>query len=226
MLAVGVAVAAAAVRASGRGPGRRAPWLLILAAAAGAALILGLGALRPSFTDRYLFACVPGLLLAPVLICTDPRRRFRAAPLALIAAALLSVFAWARRHEMPFEHVYSFERASGWIAEARPNELLFVWDTRTAKVHALAALARVGGFFFDRAQIPLEVRTFAPEAGADPNEAMAQTASRPKVATLWIYNLHYQSTAARRWPPRPLEGHECRNFGQAWIGVYACRPRS
>jgi hypothetical protein len=221
ILVLCLAVAAALARAPGPDPEQRAPWLLVLTALAATAFLLGFGALHRSFTERYLTSFIPGLLLAPVLVCCDPRRKFRPAPLVLIGAAFLGVFAWARRHEMPSQYVYGFEPASAWIAEAQPQQVVFFWDNPLAKIQAPASLARVGGFFFARAKQPLEVRPLAPPPNADPNDLMAAATSQPKVATLWIYDLNVHATAAQRWPPRPLAGQECRNFG--W-NVFACRP--
>lgn len=225
MLAIAAAMAAAAPRALTPAPERRAPWLAFWAACAAAVLMLLIGAQRPFFIERYLASCAPGLLLGPVLVCTDPRRWFGPAPLALIAAALLAAFTWARRDETPYEHYYSWERASGWVAQARPREVVFLWDHPATKIQAPDSLARVGGFFLNRAHAGVEVHPLQPAPNTDPNPAFAAAAARPGVATIWIYDLNVAATAARRWPPRALAGHQCANFGHQAIGIVACRPR-
>jgi hypothetical protein len=193
-----------------------------LASAIGLLLALFLDALHPSLTARYLFPFVPGLLLWIAAMALRSNRS-GAVALALCAFGLPAVL-WAVSRPAPLSRFYSWEAASGWIGQAKPAGLVFVWDNPSAQVIWPDSMARVGAFFLQRAgQAPPSTSMVV--RGRDPN--LELRALPQAVAILWVYDTNVHGTEAVAHPPNLAgPGRECRAFGRWWMNVYACRPRA
>jgi len=230
VLAVGVVVAAGTLWMIRRGRRARAQdslaaWATFGLALVGAAAILAMGFVRPSFTDRYLVPFTPALLLGLTLLAG---RIGRGTSLLLIPVAV--VFAWAA---VPFADTqvregwrwYNWEVASRDLMRGRPERLVFVWDHPASPVLARDQLEMIGGFFFRRAGAPVEVLPLVLDARSNPNPRVAEALRAPRAALIWAYDRGVIGTAARRFAPR-LDSLDpsliCRNYGSGSIGVLAC----
>lgn len=230
ILGVGLIVAAATfwmIRRRRRPPAQDSAgaWLTFALALAGAAAILGMGFLRPSFTDRYLVPFTPALLLGLTLLAG---RIGRGTSLLLIP--LTALFAWSA---FPFAETqihrgwrwYNWEVASRDLMRGRPERLVFVWDHPASPVLARDQLEMIGGFFFRRAGVPVEVLPLVLEARSDPNTRLVEALRPPRTALIWAYDRGVLGTAARGFAPR-LDSLDaslvCRNYGSGSIGVLAC----
>ncbi len=213
-------------RAPALAEGGRAPVLLAVATAVlGALMVLAIGLLRPSFTDRYLAPYVPAILLGAVLLFAVLHRR---APFVLPALVLLFVMAgyqWWRLELRVTGRVYNYEIASNLLMKGKPERLVFLWDHPAHRIEPADQLATVGDAFFRRAGQP--VKTVAVHVGAaeDPSPKLAAAAAGARSAILWMYDTGVQGTAARKHPPH-IEDFDpamrCRNLGRGGIGIIAC----
>jgi hypothetical protein len=230
LLAIGAAALVLFYALRGRGPpGPAQPtaplWIAVGLALVGAAVIIGLGFLRPSFTDRYLVPLVPALLLGVALIAQALARRvvLTYAAVVVAAAAFAAPWAWTEVHHG--WRYYNWEQASADLMRGRPERLVFVWDHPASRILEPDQLQMVGGFFFARAHQPVPVTSLYLRPDADPNQVLLAAAQGPRTALIWAYDRGVLGTAARRYPPNLSQRDPtliCRNYARGSVGVLAC----
>jgi hypothetical protein len=188
---------------------------------------MALAAWRQIFFPRYLFPYMPGLLLGLALAATRFRGRLAALPAALFAVALVEAAELPQRPWMK-ARAYSIETASSDLMAAGSGHLAFFFDHPTTRKADAEPLARLGGFFFRRAGVPVEVSPLIPKAGQDPNAALLALADRPRSAILWMYDLSVPLTQAIAHPPRIAQtpGWTCRTMAAPASGSSLAAGRS
>jgi hypothetical protein len=199
-------------------------WLAAGAAVAGLALMLALGALRPSLTGRYLVPLAPGLLLGLVLCARRSARPGIAyvglASLYLGVALWPGAFTAGERRGAP----YGYEQASASLMRHGVTQVAFLWDHEATRIQAPASLARAGAVFFRRAGYAVAVTPVVTRPDQDANPLALGAARGPHRGIIWIYN-RTGATSARRFPPR-IEALDprwrCERIGDAEIGNLAC----
>jgi hypothetical protein len=212
-------------RSAPLGPEGRALVAAALTGLAGALIVIAIGYLRPSFTDRYLTPFAPGVLLGMALIFSTISRRIPLIMTLLVGLFLLVAGLWWRHELKVTGRVYNYEVASNLLMRGRPERLVFLWDHPAHRIEPDDQLAAVGDAFFRRAGQP--VATVAVHVGAaeDPSPKLAAAAAGARSAILWMYDTGVQGTAARRHPPH-IEDFDpqmrCRNLGRGGIGIIAC----
>ena len=229
LIVVEIAVAAAVAGRLGGGWPRLAlrptgPLMLIGAGAAGVVILTVLGMLRPSFAIRYLTPMAPACLLGVAMgLSWLAQRR---APLARAAILVLYIglsgLLLLRADRDPAK-IYSSGPASAFIAEGRPKRLLFLLDNPNAAILRPAQLRALGGFFFAREHIPVDVTPLVLKAGDNPN-ALLTADAKPGDGVMWMYDLSVPGVHAKLFPPTIEHdpAFRCRRFGEAGIGVLAC----
>ena len=229
---LGIGVAAAVLAYALRHNGKLAParptlplWIAFGAALLGAGAVIGLGFLRPSFTDRYLTPFIPALLLGVVLIIQALSRRVPATYAAATLAAAGFAIPWAWTELEHGWRYYNWEQASADLMRGRPDRLVFVWDHPASRILVPDQLEAVGGFFFNRAHAPVKVQSVVLPADADPSPILLAQAQGPRTAIIWAYDRGVVGTAARRYLPHLSQLDPsliCRNYGRGSVGVLAC----
>ena len=184
-------------RAAALEAGARSPVLLAVGTAVlGAAILLVLGALRPSFTDRYLTFFVPGILLGGVLVFGVLHRRAPFVLPGLMILFLLAAYQWWRDELRITGRVYNYEVASTLLMKGRPERLVFLWDHPAHRIETDDQLAAVGDAFFRRAKQPVQAVAVHVGASEDPSPKLAAAAAGARSAILWMYDTGVQGTAA------------------------------
>ena len=194
-------------------------WIAFALALLGAGLVIGMGFLRPTFTDRYLVPFIPALLLGVVLVAQRLGRRVPLVYAALVIAAAGFAVPWASTELRSGWRYYNWEQASHDLMRGRPQRLVFVWDHPASQVLEPDQIEDVGGFFVRRAGQPVEMATVRLVPGADPNPALVAA------ALIWAYDRGVLGTAARRYLPNLSQLDPtliCRNYGRGSVGVLAC----
>ena len=204
---------------------------LIWTAASGAialGLVLASAMARPTLTARYLIPEVPAMLLGVVLVARSSRR----AHLAYLALAGLyfaiaicppAAVSAALRSQSP----YGLAAASDMLRAQAVTDVTFIWDHPAAKVMAPESLRRVGGFFFQRAGVPVRVTALNVDPAHDPNQQALAAAHGPRPGIIWIYD-RTGRTAAAKFPPaieRSDPHWSCQTIGDGRIGSVACWRR-
>ncbi len=201
------------------------PWLAALATGLAAAAMLAIGALRPSFSLRYLTPFAPGVGLALVLGARALAPVFSGAVTGLMLMAAVLSAQWTSEVAGRLSHPYSFQAASRDLMATRPARLVFLWDHPAQQVEAPSQYAMFGGAFFHRAGSTATVIPVMLAPDEDPNLRLVQSARKPDSVILWLYDTEVRGTAATRFPPRIAQldpGFGCRNYGRGAIGVIAC----
>ena len=211
-------------------PANGAPLWAVAAAALAAAVLIGVGFIRPSFTFRYLTPCAPGLLLGLVGLGRLLAGR-RAAPVAVgaLGALYLAVSGWMLAdHLRMAPRRYNFEAASKSIEQARPSRLVFLWDHPVDPILHPEQLEALGGFFLHRDHMDVPVQAIVLKPGEDPNDRLLAAANPPGSAILWLYDVVVQGTAAIDDPPEITDrdvSWRCWREASTRFGVLACtRP--
>lgn len=196
----------------------------VLASVIGLVMELALGALRPMLTDRYLVPLVPGILLGLVL-AIGQSRSYVASLAALVIAFGVTLNPSDMRAKLVEKTRYSFAPASDFMAHSPAKRFVFTWDHPAARILEAQSLAKLGGFFVNRAGRTLPVTAISLPPGQDGN-ALLQRASPPDAGVIWIYN-RARASAARHRPPVPQlwQGRDCQLEKTRWIGTLACAPK-
>jgi len=202
------------------------PVLLAGASAAiAAAIILGVGAVRPSFTLRYVTPFLPGASLLLIAGARSLTRWFPGAVAAFVVTAMCASVLWFNDPRSHMHRAFTFETASRDLMAVRPTRLVFTWDHPAQKVEAARQYDALGGFLFRRAGSTVAVTSVMVRNNEDPNLLLLAAAREPSAVILWLYDRGVRGTAAIRQPPR-LESLDpsfgCRNYGRGGIGVLAC----
>lgn len=201
---------------------------LWLAAGSGLlALILAwlIGALRPSLAERYLTPIAP-LFLLGIVLAVRRLHGTAGAYAALVAIYFVgSATPEAHKQRTDRRNIYGYQRASEYLMDARPNQLIFTWDHPAAKILDPNSIRQIGSFFFDREGYRIETVPVVVPRRQDPNRLLLDRATADRPAILWLYNRH-RASAARRFPPRiaDLPGWRCLHERDGPIGVIACAP--
>jgi hypothetical protein len=194
-------------------------------AAAGAIVVLGF--LQPSYHPRYLLPVIPGVLLAVALLAQRLQARLQWLPAAVVL--LFAMFAaieaqrnWSEPDPSPNLHGW-WQSASDAMMAQNVRRVAFAYDSPMLSVISPDLLARVGGFFFNRAGYPVQVGALNPDSSrvdVDANTALpAIIDAMPgegRGALLWIYTrgTTAPSMATRHPPSAALENRfACRNHG-------------
>lgn len=211
--------------------------LTALASVAAIALVFGMGFFRPSFTPRYLIPFMPGFLFGLALVAARWQHLWRPAPSVLIGLLLLiashEFLQRSREPEVPQgRYVYSWEGASEALRAQGARRLVFMFDNPATAIGDKAQLARVGAFFFHRADrsVPAEALILAGKTPIpDPRAAFIAATPRRGDAFIWVADLNVNGTLARSAQLRPEElqpAYQCRHHGRDNIMILACIRRS
>ncbi len=198
--------------------------IAVLAAFMGAASLILIGFLRPSFAERYLVLFIPGFLLALAITAEKLKWCWQTAPITLILVFTIGAVL-ATAGGLPDSKSYNFEAASQALIEAKTNKLVFLWDHPANVAEDKSQLQLVGGFFFRRQGIDIEVKPLQPAHGEDPNMQLLEAAKEPFTSILWLYDQRIRNTAATLFPPKMTEldpAWKCHDFGVAPVGIVAC----
>jgi len=195
------------------------------AAVIAAAIVVSVGALRPSFTLRYVTPFIPGVSLLLIAGARSLTRVFPGAVLLFTVAAIGMSVAWFIDPRSHMHRAFTFEAASRDLMSVHPTRLVFIWDHPAQKVEATRQYDALGGFLFRRAGSTAKVTSVMVREDEDPNLLLLAAAGEPQAVILWLYDLGVHGTAANRHPPRvttldPSFG--CRNYGRGGVGVLAC----
>lgn len=199
---------------------------LALTAVAAAAIVVGLGLLRPSFTLRYLVPDMPGAALGLVvaLRAAGPRGATLTQAL-LVGFAALTAVTQALHSDAAGRRAFEIETASADLAAAGVSRLVFLWDNPTNAALTPPERTALAGAFFVRAGRPVAVEGVAAAPGEDPNPRLAAALKAQGSAVLWLWDRKVPHTAAVLHPPR-LETLDpairCRAYAGGSIGVLAC----
>ena len=203
--------------------------LTVAASLAAILIVFGIGFIRPSFTDRYLMAFIPGMLYGLAVWARTWGERWRPLPALVIGGFIIaSVFTLASRVRDPgydFRRVWSWEQASADLMKAGPRRLFFTWDNPTAALVDRSQMNRVASFFFNREGVRIPTVAVAAAGDVDLNRAFLAVADRPGDAIIWVYDLKVRNTRALVHPPRIGEidpRWSCRDYGSGKIGIIAC----
>ncbi len=192
--------------------------------------VYGLGFVRPSFVPRYLIPFMPGFVLGLSIWLRVWGRRAPILPWLVILPFLwLAATGLLHRLREPTTDLrwnFTWEKAAEDIKAAGATGLVFLWDNPTTALGYPELLRRTGGFFYDRAGVPIRTRplVLAGRGDIDPNRALI-AAARPGDAVIWAYDSNVPNTLATRHPPRlsALDPRwRCRNYGRETVTLLAC----
>ena len=189
------------------------------------AIVMAIGAVRPSFSVRYVTPFIPGVSLLLVAGARAFSSVLSGAVVALMLIAVAMSGIWTVKATGHLRHPFTFEAASRDLMALHPSRLVFTWDHPAQKVEAARQYDALGGFLFRRAGSPVTVTSVMVRSDEDPNLLLLGAAREPQAVILWLYDLGVHDTAAIRHPPRletldPSFG--CRNYGRGGIGIVAC----
>lgn len=223
------------VRGRGRWPYSGGETALVASGWLALALVLGMGFVVPSFSARYVMPFVPALLGGVALWVRRMAANgpMIAAPMlaAMIAAAATQFVGYIRDPQADFRYAYNLEQPSDWIAAQGARRLIFFWDNPAAALpDPDGNLAKIGGYFFARANRPVTVVTPPWRRGDNPNILLPRLAGEePGTAILWAYDAGVRGTLGRAHPwaiARNDPSWLCRDFGRMPITVLACVKRA
>ena len=198
--------------------------------AAAIAIVYGLGFFRPSFVPRYLIPFIPGVLLGLAIWLRVWGRRVPVMPwiviLPLMWWAGAALFDRLRDPKIDPRWDFTWQQASEDVRASGAKRLIFFWDNPTTALGYQELLQRTGGFFFDRANVPIRTQALvlAGKGDTDPNLAI-MNAARGDAALIWAYDSKVPNSLATRHPPRLWEidlNWRCRNYGRETVTILAC----
>lgn len=206
LFAIVVVVAAALVTASRQGRGddmdedRRNLALTASAAAIGFAMAIVIGLFQPSLTERYFVPLVPSSMLALALLAQRcPRQELAVVALAAAFAAP-GLNAKTAEQMASKRAIYGIEEATDFVAQHRPDRLLFVWDHPAAKILDRGSLEAIGRYSIERDGAEVPTSTLVLPEMADGNALIAAAATGDRPAVIWLYNTARRSAAAAHPP--------------------------
>lgn len=190
-----------------------------------AAVVVGAGALRPTFTLRYVTPFIPGVSLILVAGARSLSRVFPGAVVLFVLMMMGSTVVWFLDPRSHMHRAFTFEAASRDLMAVHPSRLVFIWDHPAQKVEETRQYDALGGFLFRRGGSTAPVTSVMVRNDEDPNLLLLGEAKEPGAVILWLYDLGVHGTAAIRRPPRVTAldpSFECRNYGRGSVGVLAC----
>jgi hypothetical protein len=195
-------------------------------------IVFAIGFVRPSFNGRYLIPYMPGLLLGVALWARHWGAKWPLLPALLIVAfgifCARDLRARALDPNMDFKRSFSWDEASEFLETNGAGRVIFFWDNPTAAIGNLDLFERVGGFFYQRSESPVQVEPLLPPkrlGDMDPNVVFLARTSKAGEGFIWLNDLHVAGTLAIRHPPNMAllgNGRRCRNFGREHVTVLAC----
>lgn len=201
--------------------------LTALTAVIGFAIAILVSLFQPSLTDRYLVPLVPSAMLGLTLLIQRTPRPDHAA-LGMAFAFMAPVLNPAlMRTELGDRTIYGYEQGSDFIRAERPDRVLFLWDSPSAKIMDRASLAAIGGYFLARPGMDVPVEPLVVDRKADPNAILRAHSISGRPALIWLYNAHYRS-AAKDHPPTLQDDpswHCNRGTRTDIVGSIACIKR-
>jgi len=209
-------------------PGSTAPWvfrIVFVASLIGAAIVFGLGILRPTFTTRYIFPFAPGILFGVALMLYKMKEQWLRVS-AFFAVLMILTTIGLSIGRFGIARFYNWEVASQFLMENHPQRLLFLWDHPVAKETGEARLKELGGFFFERARQPQAVEPVYITPGDDPNKVLLhQAGNDSRTALLWIYDRNLAGTIGRDYDNQITQldaSWACKDYGARTVSIIAC----
>ena len=164
-------------------------------------VILLMSTVQPSVTERYLVPLMPGMVLGVVMLASQIHRKELALALVVLLYCFLALIPLAHRNYIQGRSFYGYEQLSDFVANARPTDLVFVWDHPAAKILDQRSLEKIGGFFLRRAGLDIKVHALILSESDDPNTAIRAAVTNDRTGVIWLYDALHRSAAAHN-PPR------------------------
>ncbi|WP_161600393.1 glycosyltransferase family 39 protein [Sphingobium limneticum] len=174
--------------------------LTVLSAVIGLTLAILISLAQPSLTNRYLVPLVPTAMLGLTLLIKRTARPDYAALGLGLAFLLPTLNLDLMRGELGQRAMYGYEESSDFVAAAKPDRLLFLWDSSSAKIMDRASLEALGGYFQQREGLNIPVQPVVVDDKADANRILRAAATSQRPAIIWLYNVHVRA-AAKDHPP-------------------------
>jgi hypothetical protein len=201
------------------------PAIVVVATSVAAlAVMLIIGAIRPSFTIRYLIPCAPGILLGAALVAKQMNRRLAGSGLVYVLLFGIVAVKWAGEGAVPpYKRDLEIQSASETMIAARVERVVFVWDNPLFDAMDPNFARELGGFFFHRAGMSIVVEAVQSKdiAGL---ETTWSAAAGVRTGLLWVHEPELRGQAAMHYPPSTISdpGWRCSKTGQGPVGVIAC----
>jgi hypothetical protein len=162
-----------------------------------ALLIVILGMATPSYHARYLLPVIPGILLAVAVVAQRLEARLPWLPAMVLLLFAMSAGGLVQRNlALPARNLAGqWEHASSFMMAQKVTRFAFAYDDPLTSAAPVDLLARVGGFFFHRAEYPVRIAVLNPDTNrvrVNANEAFpALLASMPgngRGGFIWVYS--------------------------------------
>lgn len=189
----------------------------VLASIVAVTIVVAVGFISPSYTDRYMVPIIPGFLLGVSLWANGwgPRSPFPAALIIIcLLMALTEMIIQLRYPKLDFKRGYSWEEASHYLRGNGVQRTIFVLDNPTVRIADRDQLARVGAFFLHRdgVMVASDAVTIATGSDDDFRRAIFAAASTGEARRQTIGAI----TVGRRLDlSGPDSSWTCRDFGGA-----------
>jgi Dolichyl-phosphate-mannose-protein mannosyltransferase len=174
--------------------------LAVLAAGVGFAIAIAVGVFQESLTDRYFMPLVPPALLGLVLAvqrCKSPTIAGLMLAFMFLIPSLNPNFAFKGSYERTY---YGYEKGSDFIANHKPDQLLFFWDHPAGKILDSQSLERIGSYFLARGGMQVPTKAFVIGERENPNPILSAAATGQRPAIIWLYDTGHKSSA-NYYPP-------------------------
>lgn len=202
-------------------------WATAISAVIGFVLALIVGAIQASLTARYFIPLVPPAMLGLVLVALTSRKRELICCLLVALFLPVSVNLIGQQEAAQYRNTYGYERASDFVAQYHPTQLLFAWDHPAAKILDPGSLEKIGGYFLKRSGMKFEGKVLVLREQDNPNLEFDQAADGERPAIIWLFNTQRRS-AAKHHPPILDQdpAWSCREYlqtnGVDSLGAVAC----
>lgn len=169
--------------------------LVVLAAGVGFAIAIAVGVFQESLTDRYFMPLVPPALLGLVLAvqrCKAPTLAGLMLAFMFLIPSLNPNFAFKGSYQRTY---YGYEKGSDFIANQKPDQLLFFWDHPAGKILDQQSLEKIGRYFLARDGIQVPIQAFVIGERENPNPIIRAAATGQRPAIIWLYDTGHKSSA-------------------------------
>jgi hypothetical protein len=203
--------------------------LVATASLLGAVAMIAVGFLRPTFTWRYMPPFEPGIMLGIILVARAAARNAKEIAYGcLIVISVCSYLVWANLGGEYWDSAstpLNIEQASDYLMTKGTKDVVFTWDSPTPRVMPMQLVKAVGGFFFHRGGVPVNVIPVETHPNENANISLLASAQASHASIIWLYDKTIKTTAAISFPPKIssiLTSYTCQDFGKAPIGALAC----